>query len=194
MHIKRTFGCSVSGTLTKKTVPMQRGVSINILGAMCKREIVSLLFKKPTAVAAKKKKKLNIYTNAEVNGRISIRTQHYLNFLSHTIDVLDSQGMQGCYLIMDNTPIYKTNEVKDFISFCGYKCAYFPVYSPFLNPIEEMWSKIKFGVCKEEITESDGFILRITESAKTVTLLDCLGWINHAISFFPRCLNRERKL
>ncbi|OAD74805.1 hypothetical protein PHYBLDRAFT_144164 [Phycomyces blakesleeanus NRRL 1555(-)] len=64
MHIKRTFGCSVSGTLTKTTVPMQRGMSINILGAMCKRGIVSLLLKKLTAVAAKKKRKLNIYTNA----------------------------------------------------------------------------------------------------------------------------------
>ncbi|OAD76004.1 hypothetical protein PHYBLDRAFT_142990 [Phycomyces blakesleeanus NRRL 1555(-)] len=168
MHIKRTFGRSVSGTLAKTTVPMQRGVSITILGAMCEREIISLLLKKPTAVATKKKRKLDIYTNIEVNSRIGTRAQHYLNFLSHTMDVLDSQSMQGRYLIMDNAPIHKADE--------------------------EMWSKIKFGVHREEITESGGLILRITESAKTVTLLDCLGWINHAISFFPCCLNRERKL
>ncbi|OAD67627.1 hypothetical protein PHYBLDRAFT_151142 [Phycomyces blakesleeanus NRRL 1555(-)] len=194
MHIKRTFGHSVSGTPAKTTVPMQRGASITILGAMCKREIVSLLLKKPTAVATKKKRKLNIYTNVEVNGRIGTRTQHYLNFLSHTMDVLDSQGMQRHYLVMDNVPIHKANEMKDFIFSRGYKCAYLLVYSPFLNPIEEMWSKIKFGVRREEITESDGLILRITESAKTVTLSDYLGWINHAISFFPCCLNREQKL
>ncbi|OAD72714.1 hypothetical protein PHYBLDRAFT_73117 [Phycomyces blakesleeanus NRRL 1555(-)] len=190
----RTFGHSVSGTTAKTTVWTQRGVSITILGAMCERGIVSLLLKKPTAVTTKKKRKLDIYTNVEVNGRIGTRTQHYLDFLSHTMDVLDSQGMQECYLIMDNAPIHKANKVKDFISSLGYKCAYLPVYSLFLNPIEEMWSKIMFGVCREEITESDGLILKITESAKTVTLLDCLGWINHAISFFPRCLNREQKL
>ncbi|OAD73062.1 hypothetical protein PHYBLDRAFT_146375 [Phycomyces blakesleeanus NRRL 1555(-)] len=138
MHIKRTFDHSVSGTLAKTTVPTQRGVSITILGAMCKRGIVSLSLKKPTAAATKKKRKLDIYTNVEVNGRIGTRTQHYLDFLSHTMDVLDSQGMQGRYLIMDNAPIHKADEVKDFISSGGYKCAYLPVYSPFLNPIEEM--------------------------------------------------------
>ncbi|OAD81195.1 hypothetical protein PHYBLDRAFT_138734 [Phycomyces blakesleeanus NRRL 1555(-)] len=63
MHIKRTFGCSVSGTPAKTTVPTQRGVSITILGAMCERGIVSLSLKKPTAVATKKKRKLDIYTN-----------------------------------------------------------------------------------------------------------------------------------
>ncbi|OAD71749.1 hypothetical protein PHYBLDRAFT_170411 [Phycomyces blakesleeanus NRRL 1555(-)] len=86
MHIKSTFGRSVSGTLAKTTVPMQRGVSITILGTMCKRGIVSLSLKKPTAVATKKKRKLNIYTNVEVNGQISTRIQHYLDFLSHTMD------------------------------------------------------------------------------------------------------------
>ncbi|OAD74848.1 hypothetical protein PHYBLDRAFT_167192 [Phycomyces blakesleeanus NRRL 1555(-)] len=86
MHIKRTFGRSVSGTPAKTTVPTQRGVSITILGAMCERGIVSLSLKKPTAVATKKKRKLDIYTNVEVNGQIGTRTQHYLNFLSHTMD------------------------------------------------------------------------------------------------------------
>ncbi|OAD65518.1 hypothetical protein PHYBLDRAFT_153421 [Phycomyces blakesleeanus NRRL 1555(-)] len=194
MHIKRTFGRSVSGTPAKTTVPMQRGVSITILAAMCERGIVSLSLKKPTAVITKKKRKLNIYTNVEVNGQIDTRTQHYLNFLSHTMDVLDSQSMQECYLIIDNTSIHKADEMKDFISSRGYKWAYLSVYSPFLNPIEKMWSKIKLDVCREEIAESDDLILRITESAKTVTLSDCLGWINHAISFFSCCLNREQKL
>ncbi|OAD81571.1 hypothetical protein PHYBLDRAFT_73469 [Phycomyces blakesleeanus NRRL 1555(-)] len=121
MHIKRTFGRSVSGTPAKTTVPMQRGASITILGAMCKRGIVSLSLKKPTAVATKKKRKLDIYTNVEVNGQIGTRTQHYLDFLSHTMDVLDSQSMQGHYLIMDNAPIHKADEVKDFISSRGLK-------------------------------------------------------------------------
>ncbi|OAD78071.1 hypothetical protein PHYBLDRAFT_164948 [Phycomyces blakesleeanus NRRL 1555(-)] len=86
MHIKRTFGRSVSGTPAMTTVLTQRGVSITILGAMCERGIVSLSLKKPTAVTTKKKRKLDIYTNVEVNGRIGTRTQHYLDFLSHTMD------------------------------------------------------------------------------------------------------------
>ncbi|OAD76912.1 hypothetical protein PHYBLDRAFT_165410 [Phycomyces blakesleeanus NRRL 1555(-)] len=74
MHIKRTFGHSISGTPAKTTVPTQRGVSITILGAMCERGIVSRSLKKPTAVATKKKRKLDIYTNVEVNSQIGTRT------------------------------------------------------------------------------------------------------------------------
>ncbi|OAD75980.1 hypothetical protein PHYBLDRAFT_165954 [Phycomyces blakesleeanus NRRL 1555(-)] len=94
MHIKRTFGRSVSGTPAKTTVPTQRGVSITILGAMCERGIVSLSLKKPTAVATKKKRKLDIYTNVEMNGQIGTRTQHYLDFLSHTMD-LYTKNLKG---------------------------------------------------------------------------------------------------
>ncbi|OAD65449.1 Homeodomain-like DNA binding domain-containing transcription factor [Phycomyces blakesleeanus NRRL 1555(-)] len=104
MHIKRTFGRSVSGTPAKTTVPMQRGVSITILGAMRKRGIVSLSLKKPTAVATKKKRKLDIYTNVEVNGQIGTRTQHYLNFLSHTMDIGISEGLWVLKLRIQTPP------------------------------------------------------------------------------------------
>ncbi|KAI7897470.1 uncharacterized protein BX663DRAFT_443285, partial [Cokeromyces recurvatus] len=63
-----------------------------------------------------------------------------------------------------------------------------------LNPIEEMWSKIKFGVCQNKLTDKDSLIPRIQEAARRVTISDCLGWINHPISFFDHCLNLEKNL
>ena len=167
---------------------------MTILGAMCEKGIVTLTLRNPSAVVSKKKRKLSYYTAEDVNGRIGTRTNHYLAFLSATIDVLDAQNMQGRYIIMDNAPIHTSEEVKTLITSRGYHCVYLPPYSPFLNPIEEMWSKIKLGVRRDEVSNKDTLIPRITEAAKTVTVSDCIGWINHSVSFFERCLEKEENL
>ena len=194
LHIKRTFGRAPVGKPAKIKVPTQRGVSITILGAMCEKGIVNLSLRNPSAVVSKKKRKLTYYTTADVNGRIGTRTNHYLAFLTKTMDVLDAAGLQGRYLIMDNAPIHTSQDVQNLITSRGYHCIYLPPYSPFLNPIEEMWSKIKLGVRREEVTTKDTLIPRITEASKAVTITDCVGWIRHSVSFFDRCINKEENL
>ncbi|CEP09353.1 hypothetical protein [Parasitella parasitica] len=71
------------------------------------------------------------------------RCEHFLEFLSNVMDTLDQHGMKGRYLVMDNASIHKVNEVQNLIENRGYKATYLPPYSPFLNPIELFWSKVK---------------------------------------------------
>lgn len=194
LHIKRTRARSKKGTAAKVEVSTQRGVSITIIGAMCERGIINLVLRKPSVVANKKKRKLGFSATVDVNGRVGTRTSHYLDFLSRTMDTLDAEGMKGRYLVMDNAPIHKAQEVKDLITLRGYKYMYLPTYSPFLNPIEEMWSKIKFGVRRGELTNQDSLLPRTVEAGKTVQVSDCAGWIKHSLSFFDRCLNLEKNL
>ncbi|KAG1473327.1 hypothetical protein G6F56_001016 [Rhizopus delemar] len=196
LNIKRTFGRSERGTLAKAIVSTQRGVSITILGAMCERGIVNITLRRPTAVVSKKKRKLEFAESGlnVVNDRIGTRTTHYLQFLASTMDILDQNDMKGRFLVMDNTPIHRSPEMQNLISSRGYRCIYLPLYSPFLNPIEEMWSKIKFGVRRNDLTEKGTLVPRIVEASREVTVADCEGWIRHAQSFFDRCLNMEPKL
>ena len=49
----------------------------------------------------------------------------------------------GCYLVMDNALIHTNSGTRKMIDNRGYKCVYLPPYSPFLNPIEEFWSKLR---------------------------------------------------
>ncbi|KAI8090482.1 hypothetical protein BDF21DRAFT_321739, partial [Thamnidium elegans] len=55
-----------------------------------------------------------------------------------------------------------------------------PPYSPFLNSIEEFWSKVKLGVKKEAFDNGDILTPRIVKSCSEVTLKDCQGWIRHS--------------
>jgi len=172
------------------------------VGAICELGIIDLSLKRPQAqvkkVASSKKRKLENeeaeQKTTKVVSRVGTRTEHFLHFLSGLLDELDRHEMNGRYIVMDNAPIHKSPEVANLIESRGYKAAYLPPYSPFLNPIEEFWSKVKAGIKRDTLTVTSNLSDRIIESAKKVTVSDCEGWIRHAHSFFERCLNRERLL
>ncbi|ORE00707.1 hypothetical protein BCV72DRAFT_172948, partial [Rhizopus microsporus var. microsporus] len=84
--------------------------------------------------------------------------------------------------------------IKALVEGRRHKCIYLPPYSPFLNSIEEFWSKVKTGVRRTLLTADDRLTDRICESAGKVTKKDCKGWIEHSKSFFENCLNEEKNL
>lgn len=53
---------------------------------------------------------------------------------------------------------------------------YFPPYSPDLNPIEKMWSKIKAFLRKEKIRIASELPEAITRAFSNIHPSDCLGW------------------
>lgn len=202
LHIRRNFGRSSKGKPARVIVPPNRGVSITIVGAICELGIIDLSLKRPQAqvkkVANSKKRKLESgeteATTTTIRSKVGTRTEHFLYFLAGVMDELDRHGMTGRYIVMDNAPIHKNPQVSSLIEERGYKAVYLPPYSPFLNPIEEFWSKVKAGIKRETLTVSSNLSDRIVASSRLVTVKDCQGWIRHAYSFFDRCLNRERML
>jgi transposase len=92
----------------------------------------------------------------------------------------------GRYIIMDNASILKTIDIKSAIEKRGYKVADLPPYSPYLNAIELIWSKVKAGVKRSCLTATDNLFFRIEESPKLVTPHDCQGLIKHSLRFFDR--------
>jgi transposase len=57
----------------------------------------------------------------------------------------------------------------------GYKVICLPPCSPFLNPIEEFWTKIKIIVRRSPMTDRDSLVTRIVEVGKSVTAEDGQG-------------------
>ena len=75
----------------------------------------------------------------------------------------------------------------------GYNIIFLPPYSPFLNPIEEFWSKLKlvYRCNKLDETGKDGVVYRVNEAVSKITIEDLVTWINHSITFFQRCVDGE---
>ena len=83
-------------------------------------------------------------------------------------------------VILDNCSIHHVPEVAKSIQDVGALLIYLPPYSPDLNPIEELFSKVKkvMKSSEMEIDHNDIETLLLASFA-SVTTEDCTGWIHH---------------
>lgn len=79
-------------------------------------------------------------------------------------------------IIMDNMRSHHAKAVRQILDSSGIKYLYLPPYSPDLNPIEKMWSKIKAYLRKVKVRKASELPAAIEEAFSTVCSSDCLGW------------------
>jgi len=79
-------------------------------------------------------------------------------------------------VIMDNLTSHKVKGIVEPIIAAGAQVVYLPPYSPDLNPIEMMWSKIKAHLRKIKARTHDDLMLAIADALVLVSRSDILGW------------------
>ena len=79
-------------------------------------------------------------------------------------------------LIMDNMKSHHAKAVKDLLDSSGVRYTYLPPYSPDLNPIEKLWSKVKAFLLKFKVRTLDTLPNAIQHAFQTVSPSDCSGW------------------
>lgn len=86
----------------------------------------------------------------------------------------------GDVVIMDNLPCHKVDGVSDLIEQAGAIVLYLPPYSPDLNPIEMMWSKVKAFLRMCKARSFDSLLAAIPDAFSTVSISDIQGWFSAA--------------
>jgi len=82
----------------------------------------------------------------------------------------------GDIVVMDNLSPHKTSAVAEAIEAAGAEVWFLPPYSPDLNPIEKMWSKIKAFLRKAEARTYETLVAAIGAALATVTTSDAFNW------------------
>jgi transposase len=85
----------------------------------------------------------------------------------------------GDILIIDNLPAHKSARVTAAIENAGCILVYLPPYSPDLNPIENMWSKVKASVRAAAARTLDAVVDAVDIALRSVTESDREGYFNH---------------
>ena len=85
----------------------------------------------------------------------------------------------GDIVIMDNLTSHKVKGVVEPIWAVGASVLYLPPYSPDLNPIEMMWSKIKAHLRKVRANSNALLQDTIAQALDCVTTFDIAGWFAH---------------
>jgi transposase len=82
----------------------------------------------------------------------------------------------GDIVVMDNLSPHKSEPILALISQRGAQVLFLPAYSPDLNPIEKMWSKIKNTLRSLEARTQPSLIEAIGQALKRVTRQDAINW------------------
>jgi transposase len=83
----------------------------------------------------------------------------------------------GDVVVMDNLSTHKHAAARRLIEAAQARILDLPPYSPDLNPIEKMWSKIKALLRAARARTFKALIAAVSKALKQITIEDALGWI-----------------
>lgn len=120
----------------------------------------------------------------------AFKTSTFADFIDSLLDYMKLNIPNGV-VIMDNVPFHKSHIIKEkFENNENVKLLFLPPYSPFLNPIENMFSKWKLMVRQARPGSEEHLFQLIDDSSSFITNDDCAGFYRNVFSFIPKCLNR----
>ena len=82
----------------------------------------------------------------------------------------------GDMAILDNLSPHKHPETVRLLEAAGVRVRFLPPYSPDLNPIEKMWSKVKAALRSAKARTSAALNRAIARALASVTPEDAAGW------------------
>ncbi|MCM1060469.1 MAG: IS630 family transposase [Eubacterium sp.] len=103
--------------------------------------------------------------------------ERFLNYIENT---LLPEIHEGDYVVMDNLRTHHCKGVEELIRSAGAIPLYLLPYSPDLNPIEKMWSKMKAILRRLKIRVKKNLISAVHSALNAVLPSDCDGWFRCA--------------
>jgi transposase len=97
-------------------------------------------------------------------------------FLEYVRQVLVPTLRPGDIVVLDNLSAHKDKQAIATINLAGAEVRFLPPYSPDLNPIEKMWSKIKEFLRNAKARTEELLFDAIAAALKMITAQDVQGW------------------
>ncbi len=97
-------------------------------------------------------------------------------FRAYVRHVLCPTLRAGDTVIMDNLSPHKSAGTITLIEEAGAQVMFLPAYSPDLNPIEKMWSKVKESLRSSKARNEKALYQAIGSAHETVTQEDAINW------------------
>lgn len=151
MRSKR--GRSLKGTNAVQTVPGIRSRNISVCCSMTKECLT----------------KYQVQTSP-------YNTLTFKSFILMLLDYIDKEKTGKSVIIMDNVAFHKNKEVQGVIEAKGHILLFLPPYSPFLNPIENMFSKWKQSIRSGQPKNEIELFELINDVHSIISAEDCAGF------------------
>ena len=84
----------------------------------------------------------------------------------------------GDIVVMDNLSSHKVDGVREAIEAAGADLWYLPPYSPDMNPIEKVWSKVKAWLRRDAGRSLEDLIDTIGQALRAVSADECMAYFS----------------
>jgi len=101
------------------------------------------------------------------------------SFRAYVQAILAPTLRPGDIVVMDNLSPHKSDPTLALIRQAGAEVLFLPAYSPDLNPIEMMWSKVKNFLRAFEARTEEQLLTAIGQALAQITSQDALNWFAH---------------
>jgi len=99
------------------------------------------------------------------------------SFLAYVEQSVVPTLQQGDIVMMDNLSSHKVAGVREAIEAAGAELRYLPAYSPDLNPIEQLFAKLKALLRKAAARTIDALITEIADALSKVSPRECANYL-----------------
>jgi transposase len=100
-------------------------------------------------------------------------------FQAYAKEILCPTLRPGDTVIMDNLGAHKNGQTIALIEQTGARVLFLPAYSPDLNPIELMWSKVKALLRSAQARTRESLLAAIGKALAAVSPQDAQNWFAH---------------
>ncbi|KAG1174993.1 hypothetical protein G6F70_007946 [Rhizopus microsporus] len=206
INMRFNYGRSAAGTRARVKTEKTRSPSHTIIGAIHSGSVLFVQLKKPPSkkeILGQQTSKKRKTTNKGIKRAASpppenktnfpkgTTTAHFIKFINELLDVMDlDESLKGCYLVLDNASIHKSQPMIRKIEKRRYKLIHLPPYSPELNPIEQFWALVKRKLKRGCMMTEENLSSRIADACNQVLINDLYGFASHSKRQIMNCYNK----
>lgn len=125
---------------------------------------------------------------------VPYNVNHFSEYLITLINHLHNDDIIGAYFLMDNVSFHRSVEIVNLIENHGHHCVFIPPYSPFLNPIEELFSQWKNYIRRSAPRNEDELYESVHTSSTHISPANCLNYVQHMETYLADCLQSREIL
>jgi len=164
--MRNTYGRSLKGKKAICSVPSIKSRNITVMATMSTKGLVAYeILEKPC------------------------NKNYLISYFERFIMILSSLNLTNIIVIMDNASFHKCTAFKDLITSAGHQLEFLPAYSPFFNPIENMFSQWKKVVRDSGPTDEQGLMDAIGSFKNFITTEQCRNYYRHIVNNHIDCIN-----
>jgi transposase len=111
------------------------------------------------------------------------------DYLGNLFTLLDKEKIKNANIIMDNASFHKCTEIKEFVEEREHKIVYLPPYSPFFNPIENLFSQWKQHIRSRSPKNEEELFHYIDNFQYFLSNEQCKNYFQHVTNNMIGCLS-----